>query len=86
MRVEKENSGFFPDPLDVIIGYFGQGEGGSDPSGVVEGSGTSWYSTGTEWASNKFWVSGGDSGSVSLIRAHNLMERNSESLKRFFRI
>jgi len=41
MRVEKENSGFFPDPLDVIIGDFGRGEGGSDPSGVVEGSGTS---------------------------------------------
>jgi len=32
---------FFPEE-EVITGVFGRGEGGSDPSGVVEGSGTSW--------------------------------------------
>jgi len=39
-RAEKQNMGFFPEE-EVITGVFGRGEGGSDPSGVVEGSGTS---------------------------------------------
>jgi len=39
-----ENSGLFPEeeaPPDAIVGVSGRGEGGSEPSGVVDGSGTS---------------------------------------------
>jgi len=48
-RAETENSGFFPEEeksLGAITGVFGGGEEGNDPSGVVEDSITSGYSTG----------------------------------------